>query len=101
MKLLLPLSVPAIIGLTSWLISWVFAFAPLRHSPYAHDVQMTFGLIFVVMTWIGPLTAIWAIIAINRSSSTLAKRVALYLLNAAWGMFSLVILVHFWLAHRG
>jgi hypothetical protein len=101
MKLILSLSVPAILGFTSWVISWAFAFAPFRHTSHAHDVQMTFGLIFAVMTWIGPFTAILAIIALHRSSSTLAKRVAWYLLNAAWGMLSLVILVHFWLAHRG
>jgi hypothetical protein len=100
MKLSLPLSLPAIAGITSWLLSWAFAFAPLRYNPYAYDVQRIFNVLFVLVTWIGPFAAILAIIAIYRSSWTSPKRVALYLLNAVWGIFSLVIFVHFWFAHR-
>jgi hypothetical protein len=101
MRLILPLSAPAILGLTSWAISWAFAFPPLRYNAYAYHVQMTFDIIFAVMTWIGPLTATGAIIATHKSSLTSTRRVTLYLINGVWGTLSLIILVHFWLAHRG
>ncbi len=101
MKLIVALSAPAIIGLSSWALAWALAFAPLRRATYAFHAQLTFGLIFAVMTWIGPFAAICATAAIYKSSLTLRRRFALYLLNGAWGVASLGILIHFWLAHRG
>jgi hypothetical protein len=96
-------SLPAIVGIISWVLSWtfVFAFPPNSYHPYAHDMQTTFNRIFALMTYIGPAAAIFAIIAIHRSSCTFPKQVAFYLLNAAWGTFSLFLLVQFgfWLAH--
>lgn len=100
MKLSLPLSLPAIVGISSYLLSWAFAFAPLRYNPHADDVQRIFNILVVLMIWIGPFAAILAIIAIYRSAWTLRKRVAFYLLNGVWGIFSLVISIHFWIAHR-
>ena len=104
MKLILPLSLPAIVGIISWILSWAFAFAfpPNSYHPYAHDMQMTFNRIFALMTYIGPATAIFAVVAVYRSSCTRSKRVAFYLLNVAWGIFSLLLLVQFGfsLAHR-
>jgi hypothetical protein len=104
MKLILPWSVPAIIGVLSWMLSWAFAFAfpPNSYHPYAHDTQMTFNRIFALMTYIGPVAAIFAIIAVYRSSCTFPKRVGFYLLNVAWGIFSLLLMVQFWIwfAHR-
>ncbi len=49
--------VRAFIKTLSKTISWALAFPPLRYNAYAYHVQMTFGGIFAVMTWIGPLTA--------------------------------------------
>ena len=100
MKLVVPLSVPAVVGFVSWVLNWALAFAPLRRATYAYHAQMTSGLAFAVMTWIGPFAAPFAIAAIYKSSPTLPTRVTLYLLNVAWGMISLAILIHFWLAHR-
>jgi hypothetical protein len=104
MKLILPLSLPPIAGIISWILSWTFAFVypPNSYYSYAHDMQMTFNRIFALMTGIGPFAASFAIIAIYKSSCTFPKRVAFCLLNAAWGIFSLFLLVQFWswFAHR-
>ena len=104
MKSILLLSVPATVGIISWMLSWafVFAFPPNSYHPYAHDMQMTFNRIFALMTYVGPAAAIFAVVAVYRSSCTRPKRVAFYLLNVAWGIFSLLLLVQFgfWLAHK-
>jgi hypothetical protein len=99
MKLIVPLSLPAVVGLCSWALAWAFAIAPLRRATYASDAQTTFGLMFAIMTWIGPVAAILAIVAIYKSSSALPARLALYLLNGAWGVISSAILIHFAVAH--
>src|SRR5437762_4380478 len=64
MKLILPWSLPAIIGVLSWMLSWafVFAFPPNSYHPYANDMQMTFNRIFALMTYVGPAAAIFAVI---------------------------------------
>jgi hypothetical protein len=104
MKSILLLSLPATVGIISWMLSWafVFAFPPNSYHPYAHDMQMTFNRIFALMTYVGPAAAIFAVVAVYRSSFTRPKRVAFYLLNVAWGISSLFLLVQFgfWLAHR-
>jgi hypothetical protein len=98
MKLILPLSLPATVGILSWILSWAFAFAfpPNSYHPYAHHMQMTFNRIFAWTSFVGPFTAIFAIIAVYRSSCTFPKRVAFYLLNVAWGIFTLLLLIQFW-----
>jgi hypothetical protein len=50
MKVILPLSLPATVGIISWILSRAFAFAfpPNSYHPYAHDMQMTFNRIFRV-----------------------------------------------------
>jgi hypothetical protein len=104
MKSILLLSLPATVGIISWMLSWAFVFAFPRNSyhPYAHDMQMTFNRIFALMTYVGPAAAIFAVVAVYRSSCTRPKRVVFYLLNVAWGIFSLLLLVQFgfWLAHK-
>jgi len=104
MKSILLLSLPATVGIISWILSWafVFAFPPNSYHPYAHDMQMTFNRIFALMTYVGPAAAIFAVVAVYRSSCTRPKRVGFYLLNVAWGIFSLLLLVQFgfWLAHK-
>jgi len=99
MKLILSLSLPATIGIISWILSWTCALAfPLNsYHPYAHDIQMTFNRVFALMTYIGPAAAIFAVVAVYRSSCTRPKRVAFYLPNVAWGTFSLLLLVQFWI----
>jgi hypothetical protein len=103
MKAILPLSLPAILGIISWILSWAFAYAfpPNSYHPYADDMQMTFNRIFALMTYVGFPAAIFAVIAVYRSSCARPKRVAFYVLNVAWGMFSLLCVVQFgfWLAH--
>ena len=71
------------------MLSWafVFAFPPKSYHPHAHDMQMTFNRIFALMTYVGPAAAIFAVVAVYRSSCTRPKRVAFYLLNVAWGYF--------------
>jgi hypothetical protein len=51
MKAILLLSLPATVGILSWMLSWafVFAFPPNSYHPYAHDMQMTFNRIFALM----------------------------------------------------
>jgi hypothetical protein len=97
MKSILLLSLPATVGIISWLLSWafVFAFPPNSYHPYAHDMQMTFNRIFALMTYVGPAAAIFAVVAVSRSSCTRPKRIAFYLLNVVWGIFSLLLLVQF------
>jgi hypothetical protein len=99
MKLVVPLTFPAVVGFFSWALAWAFAVAPLRRATYASEAQTAFGLVFAVMTWIGPLAAILAVLAIYKSSLALPSRRGLYLLNGAWGIISLVILIHFAVAH--
>src|SRR5437870_12740913 len=81
MKSILLLSLPATVGIISWMLSWafVFAFPPNSYHPYAHDMQMTFNRIFALMTYVGPAAAIFAVVAVYRSSCTRPKRVAFYL----------------------
>jgi len=104
MKSILLLSLPATVGIISWMLSWafVFAFPPNSYHPYAHDMQITFNRIFALMTYVGPAAAIFAVVAIYKSSCTRLMRVVFYLLNVAWGIFSLLLLVQFGfsLAHK-
>jgi hypothetical protein len=104
MKMILALSLPAIVGIISWILSWTvaLAFRPNSYHPHAHDMQVTFNRIFALMTYVGPAAAIFAVVAVYRSPCTRPKRVAFYLLNVAWGTLSLLWLVQFgfWLAHR-
>ena len=104
MKLILPWSLPAIAGIASWILSWALAFAFARNGfhPYAYDIYMTCNRIFSFMDLIGPVAAIFAIIAVYKSACTFPTRVVFYVLNVAWGIFSLFLSVQFWFwyAHR-
>ena len=104
MKLILALSLPATFGIVSWILSWAIAFAvpPNSYHPYAYDMQMIFNRIFALMIYLGPAAAIFAVTAVYRSACTHSKRVAFYVLNIAWGIFSLLLLVQFGFAraHR-
>ena len=96
-KLVLALSLPATFGIVSWILSWAFAFAipPNSYHPHTYDIQMIFNRIFALMIYVGPAAAIFAVTAVYRSACARPKRVAFYLLNIGWGIFSLLLLVQF------
>jgi hypothetical protein len=49
-----------------------------------------------LMTYVGPAAAIFAVVAVYRSSCTRPKRVAFYLLNVAWGDIFVVVVGSIW-----
>ena len=96
MRIVSLLSLPALIGIVSWLLSWVPYFTLLRYTVYAAQVHRATEIIFVLMVWLGPFTSIPALIVTHRSALVASKKIIFYVLNGIWIIGSFMCLAVIW-----
>jgi hypothetical protein len=78
------LSLPAFLGILSWIVSWLI--------PHKGSLTLIIEEIFVVMVWIGPITSTIALVVNYKNKSISRKSIPSYLLNGTWLVISLCII---------
>jgi hypothetical protein len=77
------LSIPAILGIFSWILVWLHYFVA-RHFVFRDQVECGLKILFVLMLWIGPFTGIASIVLSWQCSLPGWRRLVCHLVNGIW-----------------
>src|ERR1035437_2996948 len=93
-------SLPAIVGIASWLAVRMHHFAFDNRYLYGARVERALMVVFVLMLWMCPFSGITAIILARNSQVVGWKRPLCYALNGFCGLFALFCFMGYWLWRR-
>lgn len=80
---------PAIVGATSWIVSWIAYFASTYLAiGFTWDTAVI-QVVFVLMIWIGPITSLAAMIVTRSRLQSIQHSIFLYVINGVWMIVSL------------